>query len=402
MAVLKSRPKGLYKIQYPLPDIRFRFVNETNEGEIIFRDNAWIFDPPINIGTIQIGAIEVWDPEKAYISGNTYVSYAGSDVNYLPEDDPFYTEYIYRCIEDTLAGESPFLYPEKWLRTAKVNDSLTSTVHITDVYGLEETLENTVNITDLGDNFYVDPNTGKISLKIDYITVNDYTPAETIIPEEPDPEIVGSGEVKINNTIWKLCNETWTDGGEGILVPRTSNTVLADYQIYGYLYNQPAITRLLAANPGYRLPTLVDFKDSFDQFIEEGGYAPSILPIFKETSWQLSAGTDWQWDNEPLSHSLAGEEWKEIIGQITNSTGLSLVAAGGISTNPAVSLYPVRSFVGTFQGLRYWGEGGYSILGGLSASEGVLTGCMLNFYIYGEPIPDDTYTHMALRLVKDI
>ena len=50
MAVLKSRPKGLHEILYPLPDIRLRFVNNTNEGEIIFRDNAWIFDPPINIG----------------------------------------------------------------------------------------------------------------------------------------------------------------------------------------------------------------------------------------------------------------------------------------------------------------------------------------------------------------
>lgn len=399
MAVTKNRPKGIYKIQYPLPDVRMRFVNETNEGEIIFDKNRWIFDPPIDIGAIQIAGLERWDPEVDYEAGDTYVSYI-YDGTLLPEDDPFYTELIYRCIENTVAGQSPFTHPEKWLRLARVDNTTdtVSNIHISNVYGLEEILNNTININNLGDQFTIDDN-GKLVLNIKYITVNDYSPAQNIIPEPVDPEEPASGEVRLNNTIWKIHNEVWTDGDSGILVPRLNPTTLADVQVYGYLYNQAAIQRLLAANPGYRLPTIADFNDSFSNFILPGKPGPSVYPIFKVDTWQNSEG----WVSEPG----VGSGWNTVKSNITNSTGLSLVSAGAISTGTALSTI----FVGTYQGIRMWGEGGTVILATGTMSGGIIDWAGIRYlttnpivYAPGTPLPLDRYynVYYPVRLVKDI
>jgi len=399
MAVIKNRPKGIYKIQYPLPDIRMRFVNETNEGEIIFDKNRWIFDPPINIGAIQIAGLKRWDPEVDYEAGDTYVSYI-YDGTLLPEDDLFYTEFIYRCIENTVAGQSPFTHPEKWLRLARVDNTTdtVSNIHISNVYGLEEILNNTININNLGDQFTIDDN-GKLVLNIKYITINDYSPAQNIIPEPVDPEEPASGEVRLNNTIWKIHNEVWTDGGNGILVPRLNPTTLADVQVYGYLYNQVAIQRLLAANPGYRLPTIADFNDSFSNFILPGKPGPSIYPIFKVDTWQDSEG----WVNEPG----VGSGWNTVKSNITNSTGLSFVSAGAISTGEVLS----TTFVGTYQGIRMWGEGGTVILATGTMSGGIIDWGGIRYlttnpivFTPGIPLPLDRYynVYYPVRLVKDI
>jgi len=64
--------------------------------------------------------------------------------------------------------------------------------------------------------------------------------------------------VQIGTTIWKTSNESWDDGGSGIYYPDGDSNNEA---IYGLLYDFNALQRLLADNPGYRLPTSADFLD---------------------------------------------------------------------------------------------------------------------------------------------
>jgi uncharacterized protein (TIGR02145 family) len=385
MAVPKNRPKGIYKIQYPLPDIRMRFVNETNEGEIIFDQNKWVFDPPIEIGSIQVAEIEVWNPEKAYLAGNTYVSYVYPEIELLPQGSPFAVNYIYRCNANTLAGESPYTHSYKWIRMGALNQTVSSTIFITDVYGLEESLQNTVNINNLSDQFYVDPVSGNISLNIDYITVNNYTPAQNVLPEPEDPEEAGSGEIRLNNTIWKLNNEFWTDGGAGIEYPRISLTVDADPTVYGYLYSWAAVERLLAANPGYRLPTKADILDSFgDVYRAANSYVSGVDGKHVLTPDQSA------WQPSPYPG------WDSFISSITNSTGFNLMPSG-------IILYAslTREYTGTQHSVRYWMQNKSAFQGGMFNTEGE------SFMIIRpsdslELLSNFPYYHYPVRLVKDI
>src|SRR6056297_788896 len=157
--------------------------------------------------TIQI---EVWDSTETYIAGDNFVSYKSPDYAVLPESDPFSEEYIYRCIQNTNAGESPETYPEKWSRQGKVGTVGDNTIFLSDVSGLEEALDLCIKYDDLSEDFTVD-SSNKVSLNIDYITLSDYSPAEAI---QPDLE-----ETQIGTTIWKTSNESWDDGGSGIYYP---------------------------------------------------------------------------------------------------------------------------------------------------------------------------------------
>src|SRR6056297_2990390 len=131
--------------------------------------------------TIQI---EVWDATETYLAGDNFVSYKSPDYEFLPEDNPFAEEYIYRCVENTNIGESPEANPDKWSRQGKVGTTGENTVFISDVSGLEDRLGECIKYTDLSSEFSVDPNNNQVSLNIDYITLTDFSGKDYI---QPDP-----------------------------------------------------------------------------------------------------------------------------------------------------------------------------------------------------------------------
>lgn len=71
--------------------------------------NGWVFTSLTGSGSTSSN-IEVWNPTKPYLAGNTYVSY----VNAGSSDPQFTEEALYRCDIDTSAGESPESATTKW------------------------------------------------------------------------------------------------------------------------------------------------------------------------------------------------------------------------------------------------------------------------------------------------
>lgn len=141
-----GKPKGIYKIIYPQDEVKLEFINKTHRGQIIFRDDLWLFEPGIAVNRVNAYGIEEWSPTEVYVAEDSYVSYISPDSENLPEDNPFKYSYIYKCIEDTLAGESPETHPTKWLRQGKSDQVSETTIFISDVLGLEEYLEAIANI----------------------------------------------------------------------------------------------------------------------------------------------------------------------------------------------------------------------------------------------------------------
>ena len=139
-----GKPKGIYTISYPWEDIRLEFINKTHRGQIIFRENSWVFDPALGTNRVQGHNITTWDPTISYKSGDTYVSYISAYADSLPEDNPFKYEYIYKCVENTVEGESPESHQSKWVRQGKLADVDNYTIFISDVLGLEEYLSTIV------------------------------------------------------------------------------------------------------------------------------------------------------------------------------------------------------------------------------------------------------------------
>ena len=230
--------------------------------------------------TIQI---EVWDATETYLGGDNFVSYKSPDYEFLSEDNPFAEEYIYRCVENTNAGESPETNPNKWSRQGKVGTTGENTVFISDVSGLEEQLSERIEYTDLSDEFTVDEDNKQVSLNIDYITLTDFSGKDYIQP--------ANNEVKIGDTIWKDSNETWDDSGEGIFYPNNDPNNESNY---GLLYTKKAVDRLLAANPGYTLPsyyntldydteTLTLPKAGYSQLVPQSGNR--IYVLFEHSSF---------------------------------------------------------------------------------------------------------------------
>lgn len=202
---------------------------------LIFYNQKYLRDLTYNVA-IESSSISTYDSNEEYTAGETFVTY----INESSPTTIYQSEAIYRCSVDALAGESPEIAQTKWV----YQGATASEVTIDDVQDLRQELESRIQYTDLSDDFSVDGNTKEVSLNIDYITVTNYSPAEDI---QPDPE-----EVSFNNLIWATSNSDWTDGGAGIV---SVDNNAANDAIYGKLYNTAAVTRLLAANSGYRLPT---------------------------------------------------------------------------------------------------------------------------------------------------
>jgi hypothetical protein len=140
-------------------------------------------------------SVEVWDPTKAYLAGDNFVSYKSPDYDILPESDPLSEEYIYRCVENTSAGESPESHPDKWQRQGKVGTIGDNTIFLSDVSGLEEALNERIKYTDLSDEFTVNPDNNQVSLNIDYITLSDFSGKGYI---QPDP--LPAANIRLSST----------------------------------------------------------------------------------------------------------------------------------------------------------------------------------------------------------
>jgi uncharacterized protein (TIGR02145 family) len=140
-------------------------------------------------------SVEVWDPTKAYLAGDNFVSYKSPDYDILPESDPLSEEYIYRCTENTNAGESPESHPDKWQRQGKVGTIGDNTIFLSDVSGLEDALNERIKYTDLSDEFTVNPDNNQVSLNIDYITLTDFSGKDYI---QPDP--LPAANIRLSST----------------------------------------------------------------------------------------------------------------------------------------------------------------------------------------------------------
>lgn len=140
-------------------------------------------------------SIEVWDPTKTYLAGDNFVSYKSPYYDILPESDPLSEEYIYRCVENTNAGESPESHPDKWRRQGKVGTIGDNTIFLSDVSGLEDALDECIKYDDLSDEFTVNSSTNQVSLNIDYITLSDFSGKDYI---QPDP--LPAANIRLSST----------------------------------------------------------------------------------------------------------------------------------------------------------------------------------------------------------
>lgn len=321
--------------------------------------------------------IEVWDPEKSYLAGDNFVSYKSPDYQLLEDDNPFKEEYIYRCVENASAGHSPESHPDKWLRQGKVGEVGQNTIFLSDVSGLEEALNERIKYTDLSDEFKVGPDNG-VSLNIDYITLNNYSPSEDIQP--------ASDEIQINNTIWKTSNETFDDGHDGIYVPMNPDGSLVEEEEYGLLYSESAVQAVLAANPGYRLPTENDFLDSFGTSL-----ALKDSVAGREDLWspELDPGY-YYYENQDILIP-----WEE---NSFNDLGLSIVPSGAYQiSNSSYKVYARKHISGYWMDFGYFYtsvtvgsgyESAYPTVGYTDADE-----------LFQVPLDD---LALSIRLVKDI
>lgn len=259
-----------------------------------------------------------------YDAGATYnvgdvIVYISPQAEFLPEGDPFKEEYLYKCLAEANAGESPETWPEKWERLGKLSDVSNSIILIANVLGLQDSLNERVKYTDIGSNLSV-TSEKKVNVNISYVTVNNYSPAEDIVatPEE---------EVTINGVIWKTKNETWTDGGTGIFQPMYDANTPAPLDPYGYLYTPAAAQRLIAANPGYRLFNTEDIKDTFGNIPRTEGARslPDRIKVPVQNSY-LSSKDFW---GDPVM--WADRIWDSLT--YANLTGLGLVESGKVVVN---------------------------------------------------------------------
>jgi len=109
-------------------------------------------------------------------------------------------------------------------------------------------------------------------------------------------------EVRIGNVIWRTFNEDWTDNGEGIYSPNNDNSNVARY---GRLYSEAALERLLAANPGYRLPTKIDLLDLRESLIT------ATVPSTGSTAFSINAETIYS--NEPnVWNTIPNPTWGNV------------------------------------------------------------------------------------------
>jgi len=131
-----------------------------------------------------------------------------------------------------------------------------------------------------------------------HISLTNYSPNEDIMPTV--------GEVRVGDMIWKTRNETWNDGGDGIYYPNGDPLNESDY---GLLYTVEATERLLADNPGYRIPTPNDMLKFLD-FLEIK--SESTAQYFLDAS-KISSDNDSLWIHE---------------ANATNELGLGFVPAG--------------------------------------------------------------------------
>ena len=225
----------------------------------------------------------------------------------LEDGDPLKEEGLYECTADTEAGENPETAPNKWRYLGKLGETAGGTT-ITQIPGLQMELEDRVKYSDIGNNLTVATNK-QVNLDVTYLTVTGYSPAEDIQPSPADPTdpTNPTGEVKIGNTIWKTANEAWTDGGPGIYPP---NGDVNNVPEYGWLYTYPAFSRLLAANPGYRIPTFADW-DSLRDFVDP---LTEYSPRYAMNAGKLTDPNPIYWNSS------------EIVA--TNELQLSLLPAG--------------------------------------------------------------------------
>lgn len=143
-------------------------------------------------------------------------------------------------------------------------------------------------------------------------------------------------EVKIGGVIWKTSNEMWTDGGEGIYHANGSS----DNDInYGLLYTGTAINRLLAANPGYRLPTTLDLAN-LEAAVEEEltGIYPSNTSGWIEPAGPILSDNSTLWiDNYIFSNTLK----------------LSFVPAGYTLTGDYFTYFAKRGYYAYYNDLNF-------------------------------------------------
>lgn len=110
-------------------------------------DNAWyyrgrtkIYRMLFTLDDVTAGGnsgIEVFQYNKPYLAGDVFVSFSSVGVG-------FTTEAIYRCIGDTLAGQSPETHPAKWDKQSE--DFEIKVIKISDVEGLEARLSGIENL----------------------------------------------------------------------------------------------------------------------------------------------------------------------------------------------------------------------------------------------------------------
>ena len=81
-------------------------------------------------GTVPVENITAYDPDTAYLAGNKFVSYK----NLASANPQFQSASIYRCIINTVEGESPESAPLKWEdngTSIEIVDNNTATIYIT-------------------------------------------------------------------------------------------------------------------------------------------------------------------------------------------------------------------------------------------------------------------------------
>lgn len=98
-------------------DVRFDITSDLMIGQMAYNvaDDIWYYRSYTSISklgdsNVTVNDVEVWRSDKIYLAGNVYISYS----NDSSDDETFHTSLIYRCIETTIAGESPETAPSKW------------------------------------------------------------------------------------------------------------------------------------------------------------------------------------------------------------------------------------------------------------------------------------------------
>ena len=202
-----------------------------------------------------------------------------------------------------------------------------------------------------------------------HISLTNYSPNEDIMPAE--------GEVRVGDMIWKTKNETWNDGGDDIYYPNGDPLNESDY---GLLYTAEATERLLADNPGYRLPTTHDMLKFLD-----------YLEILNETTAQYSL----------IANKISSDDndlwWHE--NDATNELGLGFVPAGYARINNGELSYTLFKVYSSF-----WvnnGEYFYADTIALFIANSLILSIGKPGYIW-PPNSDNRNGAHTVRLIKDI